>query len=234
MVNAGNAAADLKPWVRARVIDIREVDTLIAKRYLVDTNVLYFMHYDRVHNLDELKEGPRPYQLEQYPRYLRRIRGSGGSLFCHRLALIEFARTVEIAELKILYAVKTPSVTVVPADLRIKSLRIKFPSDYKACQQRVITYLRAVRKAYTLVSMTTCEEVVFWTQWDACWQTTLADPADSAQAVEALRNGISGIISDDVDWATIDGISLFTANKVAIDAARLAGRLARDPHPHSD
>ena len=227
MASARSYAEELKPWVRAQVIDLRRADTLTEAKYLVDTNVLYFIHYDRFGSLEELGKGPRPYQLKHYPQYLKRVREKGGGLFVHRLGLIEFARAVERAELYILHAIKTPGITEIPPEISIKDLRKTYPENYGNCQERVLTYMGAVRKAYPLIQMATQEEPAFWKQWNTKWQTSIADPEDAAQLVDALASGISSIISDDSDWVSIEGIRFFTANPVAIQAARLAGKLTR-------
>jgi len=82
-------------------------------------------------------------------------------------------------------------------------------------------------KAYSLIPMASQEEPDFWTQWNAKWQSTIADPEDAAQLVNALASGISAVISDDSDWVSIEGITLFTANQIAIRAAKLAGKFRR-------
>lgn len=227
MAAAQRAAEDLRPWVRAQITDIQRHDPPGGEKYLVDTNVLYFIHYDRFANLDALGEGPRPYQIQEYPRYLQRVLEKKSGVFVHRMGLMEFARTIEAAELQTLYAVRTPGVTEIPAGLKIKDLRTAYPEDYAICQARVLTYLGAVRKAYQTIPATMVDEHAFWTQWEGAWQQTVADPVDIAQAVDALAADISAVISDDSDWVSIEGIRLFTANAIAIQAARLAGRLIR-------
>ncbi|MBI3015517.1 MAG: hypothetical protein HYY65_10760 [Candidatus Tectomicrobia bacterium] len=99
MASALTSAEELRPWVRAEVVDLRSTGAPTEEKYLVDTNVLYFIHYERFGDLDELGKGARPYQLEHYPKYFKRVRDHEGKLFVHRLGLIEFARLVERAEL---------------------------------------------------------------------------------------------------------------------------------------
>jgi hypothetical protein len=227
MTAAQRGPENLRPWVRAQVIDVRRPDPPGEEKYLLDTNVLYFIHYDRVANLDALGEGPLLYQIQQYPRYVQRALERKSRLFVHRMGLMELARRIETAELQILYAVKTPGVIEVPADIRIKDLRTSYPEEYRTCQARVLTYLAAVRKTCQAIPATLLDEHTFWTHWEAGWQQSVADSADIAQAVDALAADISAVISDDSDWVSIAGIRLYTANQVSIQAARLAGRLLR-------
>lgn len=109
----------------------------------------------------------------------------------------------------------------------MKDLRRAYPQDYGKCQARILTYMGSVRKVHSLLQMPPRDESAFWAQWDMGWQGTVANPEDAAQLVDARDSGISAVISDDSDWVSIEGIRLFTANRLAIQAARLAGKLAR-------
>jgi len=206
-------------------VDVRRPEASVPPRCLVDTNILYFLHYDRFTNLDALGEGPRPYQTTEYPRYIKRLRYENKELWVHRTGLIELARIVERAELQILYAVKTPDVAGIPPDLNVKAIRRTYRAEYLLCQERVLTYLAAVRKAYRLIAMVGNDAVSYWPAWDVAWPRTVADPEDVGQLVDAVATGLSQVLSDDADWVSLDGITLYTANAVAIRAAQLAGRL---------
>ncbi len=57
------------------------------------------------------------------------------------------------------------------------------------------------------------------------WLTSAGDFADATMVSSAKHNGISYILSDDVDLATFAGITVLTANQRTIDAAKAAGKL---------
>ena len=59
----------------------------------------------------------------------------------------------------------------------------------------------------------------------ACWVGSMSDYQDSVLVSSSLHVGIRQIITDDCDLATHTGITMYTLNKAAVDAARSAKRL---------
>ena len=57
------------------------------------------------------------------------------------------------------------------------------------------------------------------------WLPSTCDFNDAILVARANRAGIPRIISDDADLASFDGITLYTANRSVIEAARMAGKL---------
>lgn len=56
------------PTVRATVIDITSDQPKEGDRFLVDTQVWYWLTYSRSQNTTQ---PPKDYQVEQYPTYIR-------------------------------------------------------------------------------------------------------------------------------------------------------------------
>src|SRR5262249_5101594 len=87
--------------------------------------------------------------------------------------------------------------------------------------QGMITLLRA--SVGLLVQFPTAEDE--HTEAAHEWLNANGDVADAVLVATAKRQGLTHIMSDDVDLATFAGITLHTANQRTIDAARLAGKL---------
>jgi hypothetical protein len=62
-------------------------------------------------------------------------------------------------------------------------------------------------------------------QANATWQGSAGDYMDALMVAHAKHSGIPHVLSDDIDLLTFDGITVYTANATAIQAARTAGKL---------
>jgi predicted nucleic-acid-binding protein len=57
------------------------------------------------------------------------------------------------------------------------------------------------------------------------WIECSADNADALIVAQAKSRGIFHILSDDLDFATMSGITLYSANQAVVNSARIAGKL---------
>jgi hypothetical protein len=57
------------------------------------------------------------------------------------------------------------------------------------------------------------------------WLLSYSDYVDALMIAQARRLNMVDILSDDGDFATVSGITLYTANRNVVNAARAAGTL---------
>jgi len=207
---------DLADHLRSEVIDIREPTCSLPKKILIDTNILYFCYYDRFSQLEILGESVRCYQIEAYPIFLKKLFSSEVQLFVHKIALLEFINLVKKVELKLLYyqIYNTPEI---PLDFNFKKFSREYYEKYFSIQRRLVIYLNSIRKKFKLVSLSgeisQILEDIFLK-----WQNSLADIGEATMFVEAERDGINSVLSDDSDIVTLSNVRLYTANEKAIEA----------------
>jgi hypothetical protein len=222
-----SVSEDLKPFLKARVVDVRDYGATTSSEYIVDTNVLVFSTYDRYDQQRLLgKRVPTDATIDEYLRYEKRVRAAGSRLYIASAAVFEFLRTVERAELEILWATKDHAAALGDFsnfDLK-KVRRVCFKCGYNEAQRNVVTYLNSLAKRFTLLEVS-ASFAGFADRCTHAWIGTVIDTGDAIQLSEAKSKGITSVISDDQDFATLEGITQFTANRTIIDTARSVGLL---------
>lgn len=217
----------LAPLVRATVVDLESPAQPLAESYLVDTNVLYFCYYQRHSQHEDLDRGPAHYQIRAYPNYEKRIRAGQRRLGVTRTIPVEFLHRIEAAELTILHAVLDPNIIGRDPGFPIKAVREMghLAGRLDEVREQVQTHLAVLQARITLLP-----DPTWATPFVEClqeeWRGALIDATDAVFIAEAKAAGIPNIISDDAELSTVPGIQLCTANRIAIRAARQAGRLA--------
>lgn len=206
---------DLKPFVRADVIDIQQPDCEIGEKILVDTNVLYFFYYDRFNLLAILGEGAQDYQLRKYSTFFKKLLCSGTKLFVHRVNLWEFAHRIELAEQKIFFCELNNLSKFDDKNFNIKELRHGHYEKFQEIKKRIITYLYVISKTFKLLNFDIPIER-FLADFLYEWQNSIGNAGDSMMIAEAKREGIDSVLSDDSDFISFSGIKLYTANNIAI------------------
>ena len=198
--------------VRAKVVDIRTDTPKNTDRFLVDTNAWYWLFYPRA---SQTSRAPQPYQLADYPSYLKKTINVS-ILHCCAVSFAELAHNIEKAEREI-YASQS-NRTISTKDFRLNCVNLR-------------------GKVVTLISDIWCDVVNISTMLDieldtAFMQSALSlfpsvslDGYDLFMAETALKAGATQIITDDGDYATVPGLTIFTSNRNTIQAASLANKL---------
>ena len=83
----------IKSALKAKVVDIRTIDPKPEFRFVVDTNVWYWLAYSRA-STNGL-QGPRVYQVEQYSHFIKKSLDAGSTIVRCELALAEVAHIIE-------------------------------------------------------------------------------------------------------------------------------------------
>jgi len=190
------------------VIDINNDTPLIDDCFLIDTNVLLWLTYNR---LSLLESKYQEYQIDSYPIFLEKAIEVGSQLKYSRLSFGEISHVIERCEHEI-YCMNNSST------INMKSYRRNFPTE----RNGVIT---AIKDSFIIikgVSTGIVEELddTMLTLLEDDLHNSLLDGNDSFLASFAKRNDINKIISDDADFATIEDVYLFTSNKKVLSEAR--------------
>ena len=224
-----------KDSVRAQVIDIRGINSTIPRSIVVDTNILYFVYYDPAFLSDSGGQAPRRYQLAEYPSWWRRALSGQVLLSTSIGCLSEFCQLVERTELEIRWR----NVPEDPESARrdpdegftskvAKDVRYLCIADLPSIRDGVATLLQAILKNVEVLPQPpkqTDREILASTF--RVWERSGCDFTDAALVNLARGAGIPRILTDDADLITFEGITVYTANSSAIDAAKQSGKLTR-------
>lgn len=199
--------------VRAQIVDIQADTPKDTDRFLVDTNAWYWLFYPRA---SQTPSAPQSYQLADYPSYLKKALGNRAALHCYALTFSELAHNIEKAEREIYES---------QAGRKIRPK--EFRHDY-INQRGKITALITDAWAYVTSVSTLLDMELNMTLMQSAltlFPSVRLDGYDLFMAETALKTGVNQIITDDGDYGTVPGLTVFTSNRNIIQAARIAGRL---------
>ena len=200
--------------VQAEVIDLRSDTPGPRDAFFVDTNVWYWLTYTRYCLVYKPRQ-PKTYQVRDYPTYIKKARKAKAKLFTCGLCFSELANLIEKNELDIFRMSK--------GQIEIKEFRHDEPAERKS----VVTEIQnawAMAKSFAGFTDVLLDEPL---TDKACHdiRSCPADPTDLFMVENFSKAGVSQIITDDGDFATIPGIRVFTANRNVIQAAKDQGKL---------
>lgn len=193
--------------VRATVIDLVSDLPQPTDRFLVDTNVWYWLTYPPA------SSSAKPYQINCYPNYIQAAIVANAQLYCAGLSFAELAHLIERSCQKIF----APAITA-------KEYRHNHPGE----RARVVT---EVQTAWALICSSYASQIDCSvdrpTVAAACqrFQTQMLDGYDLLILESMRQQGLTQVITDDGDYVTVPGLQVFTANQTVIQAARRQGKL---------
>jgi predicted nucleic acid-binding protein len=195
--------------VRAQIVDIRADTPKDSDVFLVDTNAWYWLFYSRA------SVSLSPAQAN-YPGYLKAALSAKSMLHCYGLTFAELAHNIEKAEREIY------------ADRANKTISTKdYRYDYQNERRKVVTLISEtwadVLSASTMLDLDMDNE--FMRSAMTLFPSVGLDGYDLFMAEAALKAGVTQIVTDDGDYATVHGLTIFTANQRVIHAAQVAGKL---------
>lgn len=202
-----------KLTIRANVVDLGHDTPKSDDKFLVDTNVWYWMAYP---NASLNPVAPQAYQVEKYPTYLSSAIDKQSAIYWSSLTLAELAHNIESSERQVYSA--TAGREIKPKEYR---------HGYR--DQRIKTN-NIIRDSWNVVKQIgSCAETVLdEAATDDGMATFLNAQIDGYDLfiLTAMRSkNLSSVITDDGDYATVRGITVFTANQSVIEQARAAGKL---------
>lgn len=199
--------------IQAQVVDIRVDLPRPDDMFLVDTNVWYWHTYTNA-NVSALD-----YQIDNYPEYLIQAISANSVLSYIGLTLSELSHLIEQTERNIF----VKSLKLDPKKFKSKEYRYNYPDERKKVVQEVVTAWSQVRSIAAPLDFTVNETATNSALLRLQSQTL--DGYDLFMLEAMNKEGITQIITDDGDFSTIAGISVFTANSNIIRAAKTQGRL---------
>lgn len=208
--------------IRAQVVDIGSDQPRPSDSFLVDTNVWYWLTYPRLQMEGEFKPykmEPKRYQMKYYPSYLKQARGVRAKLFTCALCFSELADLIEKSELDIFLQTK--------GQIAPKEFRHNEPAERVNVVSQIHESWAMVRSMAEFIDIMLDEDFLNKTLQDL--QSVLAGAQDLFMVQTALSAGISQVITDDGDFATIPDLVVFTANRNVIQAANQQGKLLIRP-----
>jgi len=204
--------------VKATVVDLRLDTPKLSDRFYVDTNAWFWTAYSKLRLLppsSDKKERP------DYPAYLKKVLNMGGQLHWCGLSLSELAHLIEITEFEIYRHLNPASLLTKTKEYRhnLANERASVVSEIKLAWSQIETMATCIPVAEINAASTT-----------AALQNFEQLPLDgydlfSINAIKAA--GITQIISDDGDFCTVPGTTLFTANQTVIAAAKSQKKISR-------
>lgn len=198
--------------VRAQVVDIRADTPKDSDRFLVDTNVWYWLYYPPASST------ARSYQVLNYPAYIKKAIKAKSSLHCCALNFAELAHNIEQAEREIHGA---------SIGQKIKPKAFRHDACFSSQYAKIVTLIADtwadICNVSTLLDLTM--DSAFMQSATTLFPSVGLDGYDLFMAEMALHSGISQIITDDGDFATVPGITLFTANQRVVQDAKAAKKL---------
>jgi hypothetical protein len=217
--------------VRASVVDIRR-ECAVPRRLVCDTNVLYWIFYPSFRSLASAGGiVPGVYQTTEYARFFTVAHRSQTALCTSAANLGELAKLIEHADLES----HCRTDCNCPADIAVrpgeyfaanqcKKARYHYAGRLPTIRRGVEHVIASVRKAVSILpglASTDDEHQSALSEW----LLSYSDYVDALMIAQARRLNMVDILSDDGDFATVSGITLYTANRNVVNAARAAGTL---------
>jgi hypothetical protein len=209
--------ATFHPQVRANVVDIQTDRPQVSDRFLVDTNVWYWLTYSRS---KQTLRPPQNYQITKYPDYINAAVIAKSQLLWSALSVAELTTLIERSEHSIFCRRNNHD----PNQFSIKKYRHGYPVERaKKVIAEIETSWNQVEVIGhcldSLVNQSTVTQVVNDLQIQSI------DGYDSLIAHAMKIAQVDKIITDDIDFVTVPGITIFTANRNALLAANAQNKL---------
>jgi predicted nucleic acid-binding protein len=204
--------------IQAQVVDITIDLPKSEDRFLVDTNVWYWMTYTRA---SQRTRPPAQYQSINYPAYTNTALNVGAKIFQSGLMLAELTHLIEKAEFEI-FAQANPTIFRDP-----KRFDKDFRHSYIAERSQVVAEIQAVwaQVKGLAESLSLIIDATVTTDALNRLQSEKVDGYDLFILETMKKHGIIQVITDDGDFATVPGIQVFTANRSVINRASTQGKL---------
>jgi predicted nucleic acid-binding protein len=199
--------------IQAQIVDIRKDSPRSDDIFLVDTNVWYWHTYTNatVSALD--------YQIDNYPEYLIQAISASSVLSYTGLTLSELSHLIEQTERNLFIQ----SRNLDRATFKPKEYRHHYPDERNKVVREIMTAWSQVRSIAAPLDFTVNETVTNSALLRL--QSQALDGYDLFMLEAMKKEGITQMITDDGDFSTIEGISVFTANSNIIRAAKTQDRL---------
>ncbi|WP_213305918.1 PIN domain-containing protein [Paraburkholderia sacchari] len=200
--------------IAADVVDISVDQPTEKDTFLVDTNVWYWMTYTKASHV-----GAKKYQTIKYPQYTNDALNARARIYQSPMSLAELSHVIERSERDIYNkALANPALELGTKEFRHNCA----PERHTVCSEIQAACIQVTALA---------DPLTVTLDGDASDAFVSRVPTDSVDGydlfiLEAMQaHGVTQVVTDDGDFATIPGIRVFTANPTVIAAAKTQGRL---------
>jgi predicted nucleic acid-binding protein len=205
--------------VQAEVIDVRADAPRQGDLFLVDTNVWIWQTYP---NISAASRTPTAaarvtQKITEYSAYLQAARNVGSTLAYSGLILTELAHVIEKSEFEIYR--RNANL----GGLAFKDYRHNLPGERTNVVSLVESSWFQVMAIASPINLIVNESVTQAALQR--FQATALDGYDLLVIEGSEQEGITQFMTDDMDYAVVPGIQMFTTNQDVIDAARSQGKL---------
>lgn len=199
--------------IQANIVDITTDKPKTEDAFFVDSNVWYWMTYTRA---SEGRNPPCPYQATCYPNYVKMVLEIGALIYLSNLSLAEITHLIEKTEREIYNRTHN-------TQMKQKMYRHNLPQE----RSIVVSEVEAAWGQVTSLARPLVENIDEETTRQALlhFQQEKVDGYDLFYLESMKKNGIAQIITDDGDFSSVAGITVFTANQGVISAAKEQGKL---------
>lgn len=201
--------------VSATVVDLRDDIPKLADKFFVDTNVWYWLTYSRSIQGTNI---PLRYQMKHYPDYIQQALKAQSKLFKSGLSFPEIAHLIERNERDIFNSTNPNNLTVTS-----KEFRHNYPNERSNVIQEVQTSWQQIEQFGDTVDVFINDAML--SKADTRFAQDKLDGYDILMIESILANGITMVITDDADFGTIRGITVFTSNLTLINTAQTQKKL---------
>jgi hypothetical protein len=200
--------------IQADIVDITNDSPRKSDIFLVDTNVWFWQTYTNASTT------ANPYQLRDYPNYLAQALMQGSTLSYSVLTLAELASIIERTELSIYNQSNG-------LNLKRKEYRHNYPSERANMVSEVQSTWSQVEAIAASADLKINDAIAKSVL--TRFQTQAVDGYDLLilEAISRAGAGQIRVITDDMDYATVPNIQVFTSNRNVIQAASQQGKLLR-------
>lgn len=198
--------------IAADVVDIRNDSPIPEDVFLVDSNVWYWMSYTRA---SLVTEPWASYRIQNYPSFLNKAIAKGVQLYQCGLSFSELAHIIEKSEREIY---EKSHGKIGP-----KEFRHNHPTERSDVVAEVNAAWGQVKSMASSLDVTidgALTDAALFRFGQEC-----TDGYDLFILEAMSKSGVIQVITDDGDFATVPGISVFTANQNVITSAQQQNKL---------
>ncbi|EJN39134.1 hypothetical protein PMI38_01367 [Pseudomonas sp. GM84] len=196
--------------VNADVVDISSDTPKPQDVFLVDTNVWYWMTYSRASTA-----GAKVYQVRSYPTYTNNALAANSTIYQSGVSIAELSHIIEKSEREI-FNKANPQVST-------KEYRHNFPAERANVCLEIDSACKQVLALGESMNVSIDSNMVKSSL--ARLKTCSVDGYDLFILEAMAASGVTQVITDDGDFATVPGITVFTANRTIVQAAKAQGKL---------
>jgi predicted nucleic acid-binding protein len=198
--------------IKADIINTRFDKPKHSDVFFVDTNIWYWITYSNASHTAKYS------QVNDYMTYLGKLRSVSSKLVRCNLTLAELAHIIEDTEFKIFCHMRGLNPEKYP--------KKEFRHNFQKEREKVV---KEIESSWIQVEQFSIDSPILiddaaTTAFLTDIKTHKLDGYDLFYLDTIRKNGLQ-ILTDDRDFATVPGITVFTANQSVIDEARTCGKL---------